>query len=82
MQAGRMQSLIQFLFTNLNYEVKATACPNLSSAVYEELREEAVLVRRRVAAGLSQICSDGAPVIVQSSFYSDFVMKVAIPLLR
>lgn len=84
----RIQRLLSFLFANLQFSVDTSrlapagtslATPRAAAALsklQEEFLEEAVIVRRRVAAAVPQLCGFCAQRIVASPFYHDLVLQI------
>ena len=84
----RIQRLLSFLFSHLQFSVdtsrltspsRPTASPRATGALTklkEEFLEEAVIVRRRVAAAVPQLCGCCAERIVASPFYHELVHQI------
>jgi hypothetical protein len=76
---SRIQGLLRFFFNNLNFQLdkRSLEISNFKSKnIVDNLLEEGVIIRRRMAAGLSQLCSTCSIAIRDSNFYNDFVIKV------
>ena len=73
--------LIIYIDTHLHY-LKHILCIHIYAyAVIAEVMEDVIVVRRKAAAAIPQLCGYCAGSIVTSSFYLEFVRQVCIWLV-